>query len=365
MENKRIKWNYELVKEFTENKGYKLLSTEYKKQNEKLTFMCKEEHIFDMNFQGFKKLKECPICSGKWLNYDVVKKYIEDKNYKLLSEEYINNRTKLKLQCPKGHIFDMCFSNFKTGQRCPICAKENNLKRIQSQRLKYEDVKKYIESQGDELLSTEYISAREKLKIKCKEGHIYDTRWDNYKTGYRCPTCGIQKSSDKQKHSYEYVKNFIEMYGDELLSDQYIHSHAKLKIKCKKGHIYDTAFTNYQSGSRCPICKISHGENNIKNILDKYEIDYIQQYKFKDCKFKRQLPFDFYLPDYNILIEYDGEQHFIVKEHFGGYEGFIDIKIRDTIKDIYCKDNNIKLIRIPYYNKNNLENILIKELKIS
>ena len=163
MENKRIKWNYELVKEFTENKGYKLLSTEYKKQNEKLTFMCKEEHIFDMNFQGFKKLKECPICSGKWLNYDVVKKYIEDKNYKLLSEEYINNRTKLKLQCPKGHIFDMCFSNFKTGQRCPICAKENNLKRIQSQRLKYEDVKKYIESQGDVLLSTVYISACEKL----------------------------------------------------------------------------------------------------------------------------------------------------------------------------------------------------------
>lgn len=361
----RIRWNYELVKEFTENKGYKLLSTEYKKANSKLTFMCDKGHIFEMNFSGFKKLKECPICTGKWLNYDVVKEYIEHEKYILLSKEYINNRTKLKMKCPKGHIFEMCFSNFKTGQRCPICANEEKLKRIQSQKLKYEDIKEYIESNGDQLLSTEYINARQDLKIKCSKGHIYNMKWYNYKTGYRCPSCGIERSKEKQKYSYQYVREYIKNQGDELLSTEYINCKTKLKIKCSKGHIYSVTFDNYKMGYRCPICKISKGENKIKNILDKYKINYIQQYKLEDCRFKRSLPFDFYLPNYNLLIEYDGIQHYKIVERFDGYNGFIDTKIRDTIKNIYCKDNNIKLIRIPYWEKNNIENILIKELKIS
>lgn len=228
----RIKWNYELVIEFTENKGYKLLSTEYKKSNSKLTFMCNEGHVFEMNFSGFKKLKECPICTGKWLNYDVVKKYIENENYVLLSNEYINNRT-------------------------------------------------------------------------------------------------------------------------------------KLKIKCSKGHVYLITFDNYKNGYRCPICKSSKGEKKVNEILDKYNIKYYNQYKFNDCKFKQQLPFDFYLPDYNCCIEYDGIQHYKIVKRFGGFNGFIDTKIRDTIKNIYCKNNNIELLRISYLNFDNIENIIINKLKTS
>ena len=78
----------------------------------------------------------------------------------------------------------------------------------------------------------------------------------------------------------------------------------------------------------------------------------------------RELPFDFYIPDLNITIEYDGRQHYEIIDYFGGLDGFIDTKIRDTIKTIYCKENNIKLIRIPYWDFDKIEKILEKELKV-
>ena len=151
---------------------------------------------------------------------------------------------------------------------------------------------------------------------------------------------------------------------NELLSTKYINNAEKLKIKCNKGHVFYMAFSTYISGHRCPICNISKGEKRITEILDKYDVEYITQKSFDDCKFKNKLPFDFYLPSYNILIEYDGKQHYEIVEHFGGLDGFILTKIRDTIKDIYCKDNDIKLIRIPYWDFDNIENIINKELNL-
>lgn len=124
---------------------------------------------------------------------------------------------------------------------------------------------------------------------------------------------------------------------------------------------------------RCGKCKseyVSFGENRISNILKEYNINYDSQYKFDDCKCIRPLPFDFYLPDYNILIEYDGRQHY-KPSNFGGIDNdraldnFISTKIHDTVKTIYCKENNIKLIRIPYWDFNNIEEILIKELDLN
>ena len=87
------------------------------------------------------------------------------------------------------------------------------------------------------------------------------------------------------------------------------------------------------------------------------------QYKFDDCRSKDKLPFDFYVLSKNIAIEYDGRQHYEIIEWFGGFDSFIEGKIRDTIKTIYCKENNIKLIRIPYWDFDNIEEILDRELE--
>ena len=105
------------------------------------------------------------------------------------------------------------------------------------------------------------------------------------------------------------------------------------------------------------------GEIKIINFLENNNIRYIIQHKFNDCiGLKRKLPFDFYLLEQNICIEYDGGQHFEPVERYGGEEGFKKRQKLDQIKTDYCKNNNIKLIRIPYWDFKSIEQILKKEL---
>lgn len=119
---------------------------------------------------------------------------------------------------------------------------------------------------------------------------------------------------------------------------------------------------NRDSTKRCPVCsgKISSGEFTVKQVLENHHINFIQQKTFDGCKDKNPLPFDFYLPDYNMMIEYDGKQHYEPVEYFGGKESF-DYTVRhDTIKNKYCKDNNVDILRIPYWDEDNIESIITK-----
>lgn len=101
-------------------------------------------------------------------------------------------------------------------------------------------------------------------------------------------------------------------------------------------------------GTGCPHCKISKGERKIKELLLHNNIKFEFQKKFKNCRNKKQLPFDFFINDVNVLIEYDGIQHFQPVEIFGGNKNYEQTLKNDQIKNQYCKDNNIRLIRIRY-----------------
>ncbi len=94
--------------------------------------------------------------------------------------------------------------------------------------------------------------------------------------------------------------------------------------------------------------------------MEKHNIDFVFQKTFPDCKDKRLLPFDFYLPNYHIVIEYDGCQHFKPIPFFGGEQSYVDRLKHDKMKDDYCEENNIKLLRIPYFKnvENELNNFL-------
>lgn len=97
-----------------------------------------------------------------------------------------------------------------------------------------------------------------------------------------------------------------------------------------------------------PNVKRSSGETEVYNYLTTRAIKFIEQHKFDGCVHKKPLPFDFYLPGFNACIEYDGKQHYEPVEYFGGQAAFDAQKIRDTIKDVYCYDNGIELLRISY-----------------
>lgn len=103
----------------------------------------------------------------------------------------------------------------------------------------------------------------------------------------------------------------------------------------------------------CPICyyKKSKGEVLIQKYLLKNNINHIKEYTFKDLPRRR---FDFYLPDKNVCIEFDGKQHFENNSFFND----VNLHKRDIEKNIYCINNNITLYRIPYTEINNIDLIL-------
>lgn len=133
---------------------------------------------------------------------------------------------------------------------------------------------------------------------------------------------------------------------------EYIGANKKVKIRCKKhGEFKQTARQHTDRSYGCPSCKESKGEKIISEFLKENKIEFIRQKTFKNCKYKSLLFFDFYLPLSNICIEYDGRQHYESIDFFGGEKGLKENVKRDKIKNKYCKNNNIKLIRIKYNQK--------------
>jgi len=200
-----IKLTYEHVKEMVEKEGYKLISKEYRNIKTKLELMCPKGHKFKMIWNGFQQNQRCPICAGNQKHsYEYIKEFIEKEGYKLLSKEYKNANTKLKLECTEGHKFWMRWSHFKKNHRCHICYK-NSLK------LTYEKIKEGIEKEGYKLLSKEYRNCRAKLELECDKGHKFFIRWNNFQQGQRCSTCYKLRSFSKgEKEVLEYIQSITD-----------------------------------------------------------------------------------------------------------------------------------------------------------
>lgn len=355
---KRIDKEY--VIKYLNSFGYKLLS-DYKNISSKITIICPSGHVYDTTVNSFKnKGRRCLSCKLK-NKEDFIREYISKENYLLLDIKIKKNRTYVYIQCPNDHDpYWVEFSSFKTlNRRCKKC---RTYKTSRNKSHDFEYVKNFISNLDYKLLSDSYLNQNEKLDIECDKGHIFKTTFKSIKNDHRCPICQRKLQGELQRTPYEDVKTYVESYGYKLLSTEYVDNYLKITTICPKGHRYDARFGNFKTGYRCSICNQSSGSSEVRRILEKLNINFKQEYKFKDCKFKSYLPFDFYLPDHNILIEFDGGQHYKIVDHFGGFDAFVELKIRDTIKNIYCEKNNIKLIRIPYWEFDNIETILMNEI---
>ena len=134
-------------------------------------------------------------------------------------------------------------------------------------------------------------------------------------------------------------------------------------LDCQNSYIHSVSHKTASSRiGCCPYCIETRGEKIIRRKLESKKISIISQYRFKDCKNKNPLRFDFYLPDYDICIEYHGRQHYEPVEFFGGKKNFNEQRKRDKIKEKYCKENNIPLLVIPYWEFDNIEKILEENL---
>ena len=181
----------------------------------------------------------------------------------------------------------------------------------------------------------------------------------DFRGGRRCSYC-----YGNAKYSYEEVKEYVESFGFELLSTEYKNNRTKLKLKCPNEHIFNMEFTSFKNqNSRCPICNVSKGEQRIMNWLEEDNMKYIyDEPYFNDLLSPLGNPLrpDFIIEDRKIWIEYDGEFHYENKMY---EEEFKKLQIHDNIKNQYAIKNSWKLIRIPYWDFNRIEEILDKYLK--
>ena len=208
---------------------------------------------------------------------------------------------------------------------------------------------------GDEYtVKSEYEGTEIKIKMlheKC--GFLFYMTPHNFLSGQRCPKCngGVRKKS-----SYYFRKEVKELTDSTYsVLDDYKGIRSPLNFKhIECGKTFETTPTSFlHQETRCPYCYfISKGELEVKMVLEKLNIEYIQQKTFYDLKIINHLRFDFYIPKTTTCIEFDGSQHFEVKEHWGGIKEFKAIQKRDSMKNEYCKNNGIKLIRVHYKTRN-------------
>lgn len=181
-----------------------------------------------------------------------------------------------------------------------------------------------------------------------------------------CIYCGGKAPMTTQSFTKELEKR----YGDEYsLLGEYINAKTKITIchnKC--GYVWDIIPYSAMNFNSCPNCNKSKGEKRISKYLDTTHLEYKSQYIFDDCKDKGYLPFDFFIPKLNVAIEYDGIGHY-QKVNWNGCtdeqaeKTFVTVQKHDNIKTEYCQSNNIELLRIPYWEYDNIENILYNKIK--
>jgi hypothetical protein len=205
-----------------------------------------------------------------------------------------------------------------------------------------------------------YVNAKTKIKIICPiHGEFEQLAREHIH--YGCKKCGMQKVAKILKLSKnEFIDkcNLIHNSKYEYSLTNYINNKQKIKIICPKHGLFLQSPKHHIRGHGCPSCgnNYSRGEEKIKKWLNSNNIKYIQQHRFEDCKGpKYKLPFDFYIPDFNMCIEFDGKHHSVP---IFGEKSFLKNKKSELIKNNYCLENKIKLLRIGYLDEKNIKEIL-------
>lgn len=275
-------------------------------------------------------------------------------------------RNKLKVLCKEGHYYEVLDDNYKKGN-CSICRNikksKNNIKytndevenRINSKKLKWINKSEFTtETKRPSIFITECVIC----------GHIAKSNVTNIFSERKCGGCcnTVKRStSDAQKILYE-------IYGGEYtLVGEYNGARERNKfyhLSCKNE--FDVDFYSMQYGrTSCPHCipkNKSIGEHKIMEILSDNNINFKSQYWFEDCRYTRPLRFDFVIfnDDNNVdkIIEFDGIQHYEPVDFFGGIDAYKELVIKDEIKNNYCMENKIPLIRIPYWELLDISSIL-------
>ena len=273
--------------------------------------------------------------------------------------KYVNNKTKVCIICPEhahGEFWQTPHMHTK-GQGCPTCGIE---KRSEKRSLtKEEFIKKAKEIHGNkyDYSKVEYVKSNIKVCIICSEHGEFWQEANSHLQEHGCPKCKAEANGDRLRSSKEdFIKKARKVHGDkyDYSNVEYVNCMTKICIKCLEHGKFEQTPNNRLHGYGCPKCNLSHLERSVMNYLDEVGITYDYQKRFKWLGLQS---LDFYLPDYNVGIECQGEQHFFPIDFAGkGVEWackeFDKLISRDKRKKFLCEKREVKLMyfgNVPNY----------------
>jgi hypothetical protein len=279
-----------------------------------------------------------------------IKKSIEifGNKYDYSLVDYVNARTPVKIifdgivyeQRPQYHLSGLCPEGINVIDTESFIAKS---KKIFKNRYDYSLV--------------EYKNKDEYVKI-LYNGQMYLQRPYYHLRGDKPEKRNRKKTTEE----FIAISNIIHGFKYSYDKLKYKDSSSKVIITCPLHGDFEQISNSHLQGHGCSLCNESKGEKIISKFLDKNKNNYSRQKKFIDCRNVFELPFDFYIPSKRTLIEFDGIQHFQPVEYFGGVSAYNILNENDKIKNDYCEENYINLIRIRYDQIDKIEEILKNNL---
>ena len=278
-------------------------------------------------------------------------KTIHNNKYDYSKVEYKNNRTKICIICPQHGEFWQTPGSHLSGCGCPKCA--NNKKSVSQKSNTEEFILKARDVHGDkyDYSKVEYSKNSVKVCIICPEhGEFWQTP-NNHLNGQACQKCYNNRRGVSQKsNTEEFIEKARKIHGNkyDYSKVKYVNVNTKVCIICPKhGEFWQRPDNHLTSKCGCPLCQEKHLEKEINDMLIKKNISFEREKTFDwltnpITNYNQYL--DFYLPEYNVAIECQGEQHFEIRNFFGGEVEFSKTKQRDLNKLKKCEENNITIL---------------------
>ena len=339
------------AKIIAEERGGKLLSKEYINNKTDLWWQCDKEHQWFAPLDRIKNAgRWCLKCSGsEKKTIEQMQEIAKSKGGKCLSKEYKNKKTKLLWECKDGHQW----TSVPNSSWCPYC--------VSNKKPTIEEIRKEAKSRGVKLLSTEYKNSKTQLLWECKEGHQYYAIPYSANNKRLCKECASKIVSAKLRLPIEDLQALAKRNGGKLLSTEYIFKQKKLKWQCADGHIFNKVMSKVKNGQWCPKCSRYLNEDKCRYILE-----FLLQTEFEKTRILlgNGQELDGYSQKYQLAFEYNGIQHREKTKHFHRENiSFERQQQRDENKRKLCQEKGIKLLAIPDYAVNNLADWIVNELQ--
>ncbi len=343
------------LKQIAKSKEGFCLSDKFVSSQTKMLWQCVNGHVWETSSNNIKKGSWCKKCADaktaqkQRTSIEYFKDYAISKGGICLTDEYINQKTRLTFQCSQKHQWTTAGGSIKSrGSWCKKCATK-----IVSESQK-DELQTFIDiasSKGGKCLSVEYINASYKLLFECAKGHQWLGRPQGIKTrGTWCRKCYGTAKSD-----IEEMKSIAIARGGKCLSSEYLTDAAKLKWQCCEGHIWEASANNIKHDKWCPTCSEGLGERICRLFFQKlFGFDFVKVRPFwlKNSKGFR-LELDGYSEELNLAFEHQGRQHYSDLSFFSNRISY------DEEKRKLCRQRSVTLIEIPEV----LSDTKIKDLK--